>query len=313
MKKSSMKKEPSLKIAEKENKPNLTVPTRGKPTAYAPPKDNEDPKQHDRKIDDFRYFCSPDGYPTVINDPEGITKEIAFNPFFETGVKANITERSGVLGMGTHWMQRAERAASWRQQHALRDRRYAGAYVDPNQNMTGNYYNAKPMKRDDSLKKKGPYQQFINGVSYIPKALILREQPALKLFHMKDDDPRQPSMEDLENDRKDPYYNTVANNLTNTRSYPVRTQIGNELTQTRGAVNKLNKLRYIRQEAPYGEGIGVKSWALKPQEQPKPMPQMMPHDLAQHRKGVMMNGINPHALKNTLSQMGMGVRPSTNP
>ena len=84
----------SKRIAEKENMPNLTVPSETPPTAAAPPQNNESQIQYDRKIKKFRYFCSPDGYPTVILDKEGITEDVKTDPYW-TG---RITERDGVLG-----------------------------------------------------------------------------------------------------------------------------------------------------------------------------------------------------------------------
>ena len=293
---------PSMKIAEKENMPNLTVPSEGQPTVAAPPQNNESQVQCDRKIKKFRYFCSPDGYPTVILDKEGITEDVKTDPYW-TG---QITERDGVLGMKSngvpaHWFKRAERAAMWRQQHSLPDRRYTGAYVGFDEDKPKNYYNAPPMKRDPSLKKKGPYQQFINGISYVPKALILREQPAVKLFTMEGGDPRQPSMQDLENDRKDPWYQTIANNLSDTRSYSRRTQIGADLLQNRNAVNRLNQLRHIKVYAPYGEGVGL-SWKPSAFEKASgssaspggKVPTEQVADVGKHRQRVMEEGLTPH-------------------
>jgi hypothetical protein len=245
-------KEPSTVIAEGEDMPDLTVPSKGNPTAKAPPQQNESVTQYNRKIDTFRYACTPDGYPTVINDPEGITESVREDPY----VKKKIRERSGVLGIESDWFTMAEKNAAWRVQRGLPDRRYTGAYVNFESDEPDAYYNAPDVKRDARLQKRGPFQQFINGISYVPKAIMLREQPALKLFSMQGDDPRQPSMEDLENDRKDPYYLSVANSLTETRSFPVRTQIGNELTNSRNAVNKLDRMRFNKIAYPYGRYWG---------------------------------------------------------
>ena len=305
MSKTKKFKEPSMEIAVAEDMPELTVPTRNKPSAKAPPQQNESAEQYNRKIDHFRYFCTPDGYPTVINDPEGITEDVLTDPY----IAGAITERSGVLGHDSDWFILAEKNAMWRQQHSLPDRRYTGAYVNFESDDVSAYYNAKQKKRDPSLQKRGPYHQFINGISYIPKALILREQPALKLFSMQADDPRQPTMEDLENDYKQPYYLTVANSLTETRSFPVRTQIGNELSTSRNAVNKLKQMRFNKVAYPYGEGIGAKPWILKPSQDNSAQKMEVPHDLAKHRKNVMMSGINPHALKEN-TQRVLGTAPS---
>lgn len=284
-----MSKKKSDEISDKENAPYITVPQLGGPSAEAPPKDNESKVQKRRKNDTFRYDCSPDGYPTVILDEEGYNMDIAKDPYFYKGdVEPSISMRSGVLGHGTKWANEAERAGMWRQQHSLKDMRYYKPFVDPFQTNVSNYYNAKPIKRKDSKKKKGPYQQVINGISYIPKSLIVREQPALQLFSSAESDPGRPSMEDLENDRKDPYYQTFANNLENTRSYKVRTQIGNELIQSRNAVNKLNNIRMIHIIAPYGEGIGVKSWFKKIPQNDIPQP---PHNLGKHYANIIINGL----------------------
>lgn len=301
-------KDPSMEIAEGENMPDLTVPTKGNPTAKAPAQQNESATQYNRKIETFRYACSPDGYPTVINNPEGITESILEDPY----VKKKIRERSGVLGIESAWFTLAEKNAAWRVQRGLPDRRYTGAYVSFESDEPEAYYNAQEVKRDPRLEKRGPYHQFINGISYVPKALILREQPALKLFSMQGDDPRQPSMEDLENDRKDPYYLTVANSLTETRSFPVRTQIGNNLTDSRNAVNKLNQMRFIKVAYPYGEGIGAKPWALKCNPNKASEKITMPHDLNVHRKNVMTNGINPHAVSFNFGG-GLGTSASVQP
>lgn len=301
-------KDPSMEIAEGENMPDLTVPTKGNPTAKAPAQQNESATQYNRKIETFRYACSPDGYPTVINNPEGITESILEDPY----VKKKIRERSGVLGIESPWFTLAEKNAAWRVQRGLPDRRYTGAYVNFESDEPEAYYNAQEVKRDPRLEKRGPYQQFINGISYVPKALILREQPALKLFSMQGDDPRQPSIEDLENDRKDPHYLTVANSLTETRSFPVRTQIGNELSTSRNAVNKLNQMRFIRVAYPYGEGIGAKPWNLKCNPNKESEKITMPHDLNVHRKNVMTNGINPHAVSFNFGG-GLGTSASVQP
>ena len=290
-------KEPSMVIAEGEDMPDLTVPSKGNPTAKAPPQQNESATQYNRKIETFRYACSPDGYPTVVNNPEGITESILEDPY----VKKKIRERSGVLGIDSPWFTLAEKNAAWRVQRGLPDRRYTGAYINFESDEPEAYYNAEEVKRDARLQKRGPYQQFINGISYVPKALILREQPVLKLFSMQGGDPRQPSMEDLENDRKDPYYLTVANSLTDTRSFPVRTQIGNDLTNSRNAVNKLDRMRFNKIAYPYGEGIGAKSWTLKRNQDNSSQKISMPHDLNAHRKNVMVNGINPHAINQTVN------------
>lgn len=288
--KSSRTKEQSKNIAEKENQPNITVPQRIGPSTKAPPRDNESKTQVKRKEETFRYDCEPDGYPTVVLDEEGYNMDIAKDPYFYKGdVEPSISMRSGVLGHGSGWANEAERSAMWRQQHSLRDMRYYKPFVDPHQTDVSNYYNAKPIKRDPALKKKGPYQQYINGISYIPKSLIIRDQPAVNLFSSAESDPNRPSMEDLENDRKDPYYQTVANSLENTRSYKVRTQIGNELLQTRNAVNKLNNIRMIRVTAPYGEGLG-KSWFKKIPQTSNDIPQP-PHNLGKHNVNVMKNGL----------------------
>ena len=301
-------KEPSMMIAEGEDMPDLTVPSKGNPTAKAPPQQNESATQYNRKIETFRYACSPDGYPTVINNPEGITESILEDPY----VKKKIRERSGVLGIESAWFTFAEKNAAWRVKRGLPDSSYTGAYVNFESDEPEAYYNAQAVKRDPRLEKRGPYQQFINGISYVPKALILREQPALKLFSMQGDDPRQPSMEDLENDRKDPYYLTVANSLTETRSFPVRTQIGNNLTDSRNAVNKLNQMRFIKVAYPYGEGIGAKPWALKCNPNKASEKITMPHDLNVHRKNVMTNGINPHAVSSNFGG-GLGTSATVQP
>jgi len=299
--------EPSITIAERENMPNLTVPSKGGPRVKAPPKQNESEEQYNRKIENFRYFCTPDGYPTVINDKEGITEDVKTDPYISGG----ITNRSGVLGAGTPWFIIAEKNAMWRQQHSLPDRRYGGGYIEFESDDPSAYYNAKLAERDPNLEKRGPFARFINGISYVPKALILREQPALKLFSMQGSDPRQPSMEDLENDRKDPYYMSVANSLTNTRSYPVRTQIGNDLTDSRNAVNKLNQMRFNKIAYPYGEGIGSAPWVLKPDQDDSAEKIKAPHDLARHRKNVMMNGMTNHILRDN-TQRVLGTIPSVN-
>lgn len=288
---SKMSKKKMSEISEKENQPNITVPQKIGPSVKAPPHNNESKTQAKRKEETFRYDCEPDGYPTVILDKEGYNMDIAKNPYFYKGdVEPSISMRSGVLGHGSKWANEAERAATWRQQHSLKDMRYYKPFVDPHQTNPSNYYNAKPIKRDPSLKKRGPYQQYINGISYIPKSLIIRDQPAVNLFSSAENDPNVPSMQDLEDDRKDPYYQTVANNLENTRSYQVRTQIGNELTQTRNAVNKLNKIRMLRTLAPYGEGIGVKSWFKDIPKIKDDVPQV-PHDLGKHYANVIKNGL----------------------
>lgn len=306
------KLEPSLAIAEGENMPELTVPTKGAPTAAAPPIDNESVSQHNRKVKTFRYSCSPEGYPTVILDKEGITEDVREDPYW-TG---QIADRSAVLGQGSHWFKRSERAAAWRQQRGLPDRRYTGGYIVEGEDDTRNYYNAPPMKRDPALKKKGPYQQYINGISYVPKALILREQPVVKLFSMEGDDPRQPSLQDLENDRKDPWYQTIANNLTDTRSYSRRTQIGADLLQNRNASNRLSQLRHIKVYAPYGEGIGM-SWkpsAFKKEAPlPPPPPQYVPPaNVGRHNRSVMESGITPHYTSVGQHHV-LGTQPSGNP
>jgi len=286
----------------KENMPELTVPSERQPTVKTPAIETPAATtQYKARMKHFEAATSPDGYSMVVLEKEGITEDVKQDPFWQ----GKISTRSGVLGQGTRWFKKAERAAAWRQQTSLPDRRYTGGYPAFEQDSVKNYYNAKPLVRSAELKKRGPYQQFINGISYIPKALIVREQPAVKLFTMSGDDPRQPSMEDLENDRKDPWYNTVANNLSDTRSYPRRMQIGNDILQTRGAVDKLNRLRHIKVAAPYGEGIKM-SWdpSFDDMQSPK---QQMTANLAEHRKKVMDQGIAPH---HAAMSAGMGTNPS---
>jgi hypothetical protein len=294
-------KEPSMTIAEDENMPNLTVPNVSqKPTAPTPPQQNESEEQYNRKIDHFRYDCSPDGYPTVINDAETVTEDVANNPYWTN----QITKRSGVVGAGDLWFHIAEGNASWRQQHALPDKRYTGAYPVVGSDDVEAYYNAKPPKRKPNLRKHGPYAQFINGVSYVPKSIIMRDMPAIKLFSMQGDDVREPSMQDLRNDRKDPYYMTIANNLGGSRSYSHRTKMANDIVRSRKVFNKILQSRLNKVVYPYGEGIGAESWTLNQMKR-----QNAPHDLPAHRKHVMMSGIIPHALKSN-SQAVLGNIPS---
>jgi len=273
----------------------LTVPDPRPPSVATPPAQIVDPRQMMLKEKENMPYCSPDGHPTIIPDPKEM--EVYNNPYS----KGEITERSGVLwaqGKGEsgddfriRQFKRSERAAQYRTQHGLPDMRYVAAYEFPSQADPANYYNAKMPKTDYRLAKKGDW--WINGVPYIPKALILREQPALQLFSMADGDPRQPTAEDIANDKIDPEHLTMANSLVDTRSYVRRVDIGNKLQNAKSSWITSSRMRLIKTQGEYGEGL-------------LGFPQPLPMDVSAHRKKIMEFGITHHPLKGMERKFAMG-------
>jgi hypothetical protein len=273
----------------------LSVPDPRPPTVATPPADVIDERQMALKEKANTPYCSPDGYPTVILDPDKIkTYE---NPYS----RGEITTRSGVLwaqGEGEagdeiriRQFKRSERAAQYRTQHGLPDMRYVAAYDYPAQADSANYYNAKMPKPDYRLAKKGDW--WVNGVPYIPKALILREQPALQLFSMADGDPRQPTAQDIANDKVDPEHLTMANSLVDTRSYVRRVDIGNKLQNAKSSWIRSSRIRLIKTQGEYGESLPG-------------FPPTVPMNISAHRKKIMEFGITHHPLKGMARSFSMG-------
>jgi len=273
----------------------LNVPDPRPPTAPTPAAQVIDPRQEMLKEKANTPYCSPDGHPTVIPDPS--LKDVYENPYS----KGEITERGGVLwaqGKGEEGdsfrirqFKRSERAAQYRTQHGMPDMRYAAANSYPAQAAPSNYRDVKMAKPDYRLAKKGDW--WINGVPYIPKALILREQPAMKLFSNAYDDPREPSAEDIENDKVDPEHLTMANSLTGTRSYQRRVDIGNKLQNAKSSWITSTRMRLIKTQGEYGETLPG-------------FPAAVPMDISAHRKKIMEYGIAHHPLNGMERKFAMG-------
>lgn len=241
-----------------------------------------------------RDICSPDGYPTMIPDKEGIIKAVHTDPYY-TG---QIMHRSGVLGYGSDWFKHGEREAMWRTQkpNSLDDMRYVAAYTSPAQSQVSAYRNEPtPPKIPDSLKKKG--SPFINGVSYVPKSVSLMEQPAVILFS---NDPRTVTLDTVASDLRDPKHNTVANSLAyvslSNRSKASVMAEDNYLVRSRKTYDNNQRFRLIQRQGKYGEGILGMSWHCNCTSKQVKDPFAQPMDIAGHHKRVGASGI-VHSLK----------------
>lgn len=263
------------------------------PTVPSPPADVVSDRQQMLGEKNNRPYRSPDGYERVIIDPK---TEVVYDNEFSKG---EITERGGVLWAGTRQFKRLERAAQFRTQHSLPDMRYVSAFSDSTKADPSNYNNVKPGKIDYRLMKKG--DPWINGHPYIPKALILREQPVMELFRMKSDDPRKPTAEDIPNDREDPQNLTLANDLNEDRSFRRRVDIGNKLQNAKASWIRSSRIRLIKHQGEYGETLPGFPSSLS-----VPSAAMRPLDISAHRKKVMEHGITHHPLHGMASKFTMG-------
>lgn len=276
----------------------LNVPNMMGPTIAAPPADVVSDRQQMLGEEQNRPYRSPDGYERVIIDPK---TEVVYDNQFSRG---EITERGGVLWAGTRQFKRLERAAQFRTQHSLPDMRYVSAYSDATKADPSNYNNVDSLREsgkiDYRLMKKG--DPWINGHPYIPKALILREQPVMELFRMKNDDPRKPVAEDLPSDRSDPQNLTLANDLNEDRSYRRRVDIGNKLQNAKSSWIRSSRIRLIKHQGEYGETLpGFPASVSMPQSG-----MMRPIDISAHRKKVMEHGITHHPLHGMTGKFIMG-------
>jgi hypothetical protein len=250
--------------------------------------------QTSRAEEHGRAICSPDGYPTMIPNKEGMTKAIRTDPYY-TG---EIMHRSGVLGHGDRWFKHNEREAMWRTQkpNVLDDMRYVAAYSTPAQSQVSAYRNEPPSpKLPDSLKKKG--SPFINGVSYVPKSVSLMEQPAVILFS---NDPRVVTLDSVASDLRDPKHNTVANSLAyvslSNRSKASVTAKDNYLVKSRKTYDNNQRFRLIQRQGQYGEGVLGMSWHCNCKSKQVNDPFAVPLDVAGHHQRIGTSGI-VHSLK----------------
>lgn len=297
----------SDKFLRAQNMPFLTVPHdkeysemyNGKrvPDAPAPPQQIMSIEQMNRQIEHGRTFTSPDGYPVIIPDHEGITEKIETDPYYQ----GKITERSGVLGQGSRWFKHNEREAMWNTQKALPDMRYVASYTDPAQSKPDSYKTQPPTPHvPQALMKTG--SRFINGVSYIPKGKIIKEQPAVVLFS---NDPRVVTLDQVESDERDPKHNTVANSLAYTslsnRSRASVLAVDNQLLRSRKTWNRNQRFRLIQSRGEYGEAIPGMSWNDKQPDVLNPFG--TPVDVAGHHKKVMEVGIVKNMRKGGMSKI----------
>lgn len=270
----------------------LNVPSMVGPTVAAPPADVVSDRQQMLGEEQNRPYRSPDGYERVIIDPK---TEVVYDNQFSEG---KVTERGGVLWAGTRQFKRLERAAQFRTQHSLPDMRYVSAYSDATKADPENYNNVKPGKVDYRLMKKG--DPWINGHPYIPKALILREQPVMELFRMRSDDPRKPTAEDIPNDRIDPQNLTLANDLNEDRSFRRRVDIGNKLQNAKASWIRSSRIRLIKHQGEYGETLPGFPASVSVPGSARPI------DISAHRKKIMEHGITYHPLHGMTSKFTMG-------
>jgi len=274
------------------------------PTVASAPADVVSDRQQMLGEKQNRPYRSPDGYERVIIDPK---TEVVYDNDFSEG---KVTERGGVLWAGTRQFKRMERAAQFRTQHSLPDMRYVSAYSDATKADPDNYNNKSSEtiggKIDYRLMKKG--DPWINGHPYIPKALILREQPVMELFRMKSDDPRKPTAEDIPNDRIDPQNLTLANDLNEDRSYRRRVDIGNKLQNAKASWIRSSRIHLIKHQGEYGETLpGFPASVSIPHSASGMNASMMrPLDISAHRKKVMEHGITHHPLRDMAGRFVMG-------
>jgi hypothetical protein len=273
---------PSDKFYALQNIPQLTVPTSGAGDPPATPCQTMAIDQVNKQAKHGRTFTSPEGYPVVMLDSEGLTKEVIKDPYYQ----GTITKRSGVLGQGTPWFKKAERNGMWRSQHGLPDMRYVASFASPSQADPSNYKPAPPVPFESKAQMKAG-SRYINGVSYIPRGKIIQEQPAVVLFS---NDPRVVTLDQVESDLRTPQHNTVANSLAYTslsnRSPASVRAVDNHLLRSRKTWNHNERMRMIRQRGEYGEAIPGMSWADKVVNNP-----IRPIDVAGHHQKIRDRGI----------------------
>jgi len=288
----------SSKLAKGSEMSNLTTPSTGGPTSSDPKANVISAIQTSRAETTGRAICSPDGYPTMIPDKEGVTKAVRTDPYYQ----GEITQRSGVLGQGTRWFKHNEREAMWRTQkpNVIADMRYVAAYSSPAQMDTSSYRTEPPApKVPDSLKKTGSH--FINGVSYVPKSVSLIEQPAVILFS---NDPRVVTLDSVASDMHDPKHNTIANStayvsLSNRSPASVQAK-DNYLVKSRQTYDNNLRFHLIQSQGEYGEGILGMSWHCNCKKKQINNPFGNPIDIAGHHKKIGESGI-----VNSLKSKGM--------
>jgi hypothetical protein len=279
----------------------LNVPNMMGPTVASPPADVVSDRQQMLGEKNNLPYRTPDGYERCIIDPK---TEVVYDNAYSKG---EITERGGVLWAGTRQFKRQERAAQFRTQHSLPDMRYVSAFSDMAKADPKNYNNVEVGKIDYRLMKKG--DPWINGHPYIPKALMLREQPVMELFRMSGDDPRKPVAEDLPSDLNDPQNLTLANDLNEDRSFIRRVDIGNKLQNAKASWIRSSRIRLIKHQGEYGETLpGFPASVSVPSN----AGMMRPLDISAHRKKIMEHGITHHPLRGMMGAFTMGGK-ATNP